>query len=61
VGIPRRAVTPDLPDIYNIWLPGIAIDLDKFATSFGANHGDMVLKFGDKLIKLAWLYIYLNE
>jgi hypothetical protein len=61
VGIPRWTIAPDLPDVYNIWLLGVAIDLDKLATSFSANHGDMALKFGDKLVKLARLNIYLNE
>jgi hypothetical protein len=61
VGIPRWTIAPDLPNVYYIWLLGIAINLDKFATSFGADNCDMALEFGDKLIKLARLYIDFNE
>jgi hypothetical protein len=61
VGIPRWAIAPDLPDIHNIWLLGIAVDINKFATRFSADYSDVAFEFGNKLIKLAGLYIYFHE
>jgi hypothetical protein len=61
VGIPRWAIAPDLPDIYNIWLLGIAIDIYEFATSFSTNNSDVALEFRNEFIKLAGLYIDFNE
>jgi hypothetical protein len=61
VGIPRWAIAPDLPDIYNIGLLSIAVDINEFATGFSADNSDMVFEFRNKLIKLARLNVYFNE
>mgnify|MGYP007019743258 CR=1 FL=1 len=61
VSIPGRAIGPDLPNIYNIALLGVTVDINKFAAGFGADYGDMALELCNELIKFAGLYINFHK
>ena len=46
------SIAPNLPYIYDVRLLNIAIDVNKFASSFSADYCDMALEFRNELVKL---------
>jgi hypothetical protein len=61
VRIPRRTITPNFPDVNDVLFLGIAVNLEKLASSFSADNRGVLAEFGYKLVELAWLHINSHE
>ena len=61
MGVPRRSIAPDFPDIYTVFSIGITIKLYELTASFGADYCNMGFELGDKLIKFSWSHVNSHE